>query len=221
MNEAAAALRRLSAPSFGEFDMYAFEYHRPADALRRRRRSRERRRQGARRRHDAAADDEAAAGLARRAHRSQERSPSSPASPAKATALVIGAMTPPRRRRRSSVVQAAIPALAELAGGIGDPACAQMRHDRRFARQQRSGRRLSRGRAGAWRDDRHQQTPHRRAGFFQGPVRDGARGRRNHHPGQLPDPAESRLHEIPQSRPRATRWSACSSPRRRAASGSR
>ena len=35
--------------------------------------------------------------------------------------LLIGAMTPTCRRRAERVVQAAIPALAKLAGGIGDP----------------------------------------------------------------------------------------------------
>ena len=61
--------------------------------------------------------------------------------------LVIGAMTRHAEVARSPVVKAAIPALAALAGGDRRPACAQPRHDRRLARQQRSRRRLSRRRA--------------------------------------------------------------------------
>ena len=80
--------------------------------------------------------------------------------------LVIGAMTRHADVAHSRVVQAAIPALASLAGVIGDPACPQHGHDRRVGGQQRSSRRLSGRGAGARRHDRHQQAPHRRDRIF-------------------------------------------------------
>ena len=153
--------RRSASPSFGDFPMYAFEYHRPqtlsgavADLAKAGR-------QSARRRHDAAADDEAAARLAGRARRSQGRSGA-------CRRLPRGRQSrhrrddPPRRRRPQPVVQGGDPGARHARRRHRRPACAQPRHDRRLARQQRSGRRLSRRRARARRDDRHQQAPHRR-----------------------------------------------------------
>ena len=73
-------------------------------------------------------------------------------------AVVIGAMT-----RHADVTPlgrgqgARIPALAAMAGMIGDPGGAQPRHDRRLDRQQRSGGRLSGRCRRAGRDRAHQQ----------------------------------------------------------------
>ena len=104
--------------------MYAFELSPPDHGLRRRRAISPRpRRQAPGRRHDAAADHEAAARVARSASidltavedlagiDGEGRASSS-----------IGADDPPcRRRRRARTSRKAIPALAELAGLIGDP----------------------------------------------------------------------------------------------------
>ena len=200
--------------------MYAFDYHRPQSLAGAAADLAKPGRQGARRRHDPAADHEAAPCVAGRAHRSQERSRTRRHHPRRGQSR--DRRDDPARGRRSQQCRAS-----------GDPgacgtrrrdrrsACSQHGHDRRLDRQQRSVRRLSGGGARARRHDRHQQAPHRSAGFFHGPVRDGARDRRTHHPSQLPDPAEGRLHEIPRTRRRATRWSASSSPRRRAAFASR
>ena len=78
---------------------------------------------------------------------------------------------------------ARFPALAELAGWIGDPQVRTSRHDRRLDRQQRSGGRLSGGAAGARRDHRHQQAQDRGRRLLQGPVRDGAWSRARSSPG--------------------------------------
>ena len=70
---------------------------------------------------------------------------------------------------------------------------APSRHHRRLDRQQRSGGRLSGRLPGARRDDRHQQAQARRAGFLPRPVRDGARGRRDHHRSDFPDARQGGL----------------------------
>ena len=57
--------------------------------------------------------------------------------------VTIGAMTRHVEVANSSAVKEAIPALADLAGQIGDPAVRHRRHHRRLDRQQRSQRRLS------------------------------------------------------------------------------
>ena len=86
-----------------------------------RRRARARRRQAARRRPDPAADDETAARLARRAHRSrQDRGTRRHRREGDAHRHRRDDAS--CRRRDSAVVKPAIPALAALAGGIGDPA---------------------------------------------------------------------------------------------------
>ena len=83
-------------------------------------------------------------------------------------AIVIGAMTRHVDVATSEALNSAIPALAKLAGRHRRSRGAQSRHDRRLARQQRPGRRLSCGRARARRNDRHQQTPDRRRRLLQG-----------------------------------------------------
>ena len=136
-------------------------------------------------------------------------------------AIVIGAMTRHADVADSAVVQGSDPG----ARGAGAPdrrsRRPQSRHDRRLDRQQRPRRRLSRRRAGARRDDRDQQTRNRRRRLFQGSVRDRAGSAGDHHARSA-----SRSRRKPPIRssaipPRATRWSGSSSPRRRAASGSR
>ncbi len=115
-------------------------------------------------------------------------------------ALVIGAMTRHADVADSAVVQAAIPALASLAGHIGDAAV------------------RNRGTIGGSlaNNDPAADYPaaalalgativtnkraHRRRRLFQGPVRDGAGAERDHHPCSLPDPAEGGLREVPESR---------------------
>ena len=137
--------------------------------------------------------------------------------------LVIGAHDPARRGRAAPRCKAAIPALADLAGGIGDPAGAQPRHDRRLDRQQRPGGRLSRGGAGARRDDRHQQArdPGRR--LLHRHVRDGAASRARSSPAvRFPMPEKAGYAKFAQPASRYA-WSACSSrrPGRRALRGDR
>ena len=67
---------------------------------------------------------------------------------------------------------------------------------------------------GARRDGHHQQAQDRRRRFLQGPVRDGARA-----DGEIitavsfPIAEKAAYDEVPATRPRATPWSACSSPR--------
>ena len=75
----------------------------------------------------------------------------------KGRSLVIGATAKHADVATSAIVGEAIPALAELAGLIGDPGGAPQGHHRRLARQQRSDRRLSRGLPCARRHHRHQQ----------------------------------------------------------------
>jgi hypothetical protein len=57
--------------------------------------------------------------------------------------------------------------------------------------------------------------------LLQGPVRDGAGRRRDHHRGELPGAGEGRLRRSSATRPRASRWSACSSAKTAPACASR
>ncbi len=96
-------------------------------------------------------------------------------------------------------------------GDLGDPrfrACRrrhrrsagpQSRHDRWILGEQRPGRRLSRGRAGARRNAQDQQAEHRQRRFLSGPVCNRARGRRNPDGNRHPDSQAVRLREISQS----------------------
>ncbi len=112
----------------------------------------------------------------------------------------------------SADVREAIPALAELAEHDRRSGRAQPRHDRRLDRQQRPGGGLSRRLPGARRDDRHQQAQDRRGGVLHGPLRDGPRGRRDHHQVSLPGARTRRPTRSSATRPRAMPWSASSSP---------
>jgi hypothetical protein len=108
----------------------------------------------------------------------------------KGRSLVIGATAKHADVANSAVVGEAIPALAELAGLIGDPAV-------RLARQQRSDRRLSGRLPCARRHHRHQQAPPQAGRILPGPVHDLARERRDHHQGDVPGAEEGRLYQIP------------------------
>ena len=139
----------------------------------------------------------------------------------KGRSIVIGAMARHADVANSPVVQQAIPALAELAGMIGDPA---VRH---------------RGTIGGSiaNNDPNADYPAACLGLgatiittkrkivgrrvLQGPVRDRARARRDHHQGELPDRRRRRPTRSSATRPRASRWSACSSPSGRPRSASR
>ena len=64
----------------------------------------------------------------------------------------------------------------------------------------------------ARRHHHHQQASHRGRRILQGPVRDRARGRRDHHQGAVSQAEQGGLCEISATRPRAMRWSAYSCP---------
>ena len=192
--------------------MYTFDYHRPAERQARRRRFSPRRTtQGARRRPDPHPGDEAAARERRQRssilaasrisrHRRQRQG---------------------RRHRRDDTPRAGCelarraegdPALADLAEQIGDPQVRNQRHDRRLAREQRSGRRLSGGVPRARRHDHHQQAQDRGRRLLQGHVRDRARPATRSSPQvSFPVPKRARYAKF-RTRRRASRWSACSSP---------
>ena len=129
--------------------MYAFTLERPATAGRRRQAGR-RRRQAAGRRPDPAGLDEAApvgartAGRPRR-HQGTGRHPQGrqrAASSARWRATATWPTTP--------TCKAAFPALADLAGHIGDRQVRAHGHPRRLGRQQRPGGLLPGGGAGRW-----------------------------------------------------------------------
>ena len=166
------------APPFSEkTSMYAFRLSGAGQRRGRRRRPRQGRRQAARRRPDAAADHEAAPRRAVACSSTCARSRASPAFRARATRIVIGAHDPPRRRRRQPRRPRRDPGPRRARRPDRRPRRAPSRHDRRLARQQRPRRRLSRRRAGARRDHRHQQARDQGRRLLQGPVRDGAGGR--------------------------------------------
>ena len=113
--------------------------------------------------------------------------------------LVVGAMTRHAEVARSPVVKAAIPALATLAGAIGDPHVRNRGTIGGSLANNDPAADYPAAVLGARRDNRHQQAPHRRRRLFHRAVRDRARAGRTHHPGELPDPAEGGLHEVRQS----------------------
>ena len=94
------------------------------------------------------------------------------------------------------IVKEALPALAELAGMIGDPA---VRHRGTIGGSLANNDpncRLSGGGARPWRHHHHQQAADRRRRFLQGHVRNRARARRDHHQGELPAGQEGGLPEV-------------------------
>ncbi len=76
---------------------------------------------------------------------------------------------------------------------------APSRHHRRLDCQQRSERRLSRGLPGARRHHHHQQAPHPGGRVLQGPVRNRARARGDHHQGAVSQGQQGGLHQVSQS----------------------
>ena len=112
--------------------------------------------------------------------------------------LTIGAMTPHVEVATSAVVKENIPALADLAGLIGDPA---VRHRGTIGGSIANNDPNADYPAAvprARRHHHHQQAAHRGGRFLQGPVRDRARGRRDHHQGAVPQAQQGGLCEIPQ-----------------------
>ena len=205
----------------GRTAMKAFDYHKPnsvseAAALCRKRIGQP----PPRRRHVAASDHEAAARGAERRDRSLGHCRRSKASSAGAGTITIGAMT-------RHVDVASSPTVANLDPGAGAarrrhrrPGCAQSRNDRRFARQQRSGRRLP-GRGSRTR--RHVVTNTREiAGRPVLPrhVRDGAGAGRIDHGGEISPPDRRAATRKCRTRRRVSRWSAFLSPSSPTACGS-
>ena len=116
----------------------------------------------------------------------------------KGRSIVIGAMTRHVDVATSAVVKENIPALAYLAGLIGDPA---VRHRGTLGgsiANNDPNADYPAACARARRDDHHHQGQARGGRLLQGPVRDRARAGRDHHQGELPDRQEGRLREIPQ-----------------------
>ena len=135
--------------------------------------------------------------------------------------VTIGAMTTHGAVAASKEVAKAIPALAALADGIGDPAGAQPRHDRRLDLEQRSGGRLS---GGVWSASapRSRRPSARSRPTTSSPACSRPRSSR----ARSSPPSASRSRRRPatassRTRPRATPSSACSPPRPRAACASR
>ena len=116
----------------------------------------------------------------------------------KGRSLVIGATAKHADVATSAIVGEAIPALAELAGLIGDPA---VRHKGTIGGSLANNdpdRRLSRGLPRARRHHRHQQAPPEAGRVLPGAVHHCAGERRDHHQGDVPAAEEGRLHQIPQ-----------------------
>ena len=194
MNRAGGGVGRLSAALFGDF-MYAFEYHRPQRCPARSPPGE--RRQAARRRQtllptmkqrlaspSALIDLKSVAELSGIAREGEPRD-------RRHDAPRRGRATTPscRRRFRRSPRSPAASATRTCATGARSAARSPTTIPPPTTRRRRS----------PWRDDRHQQARDPGGRFLQGPVRDRARGRRTHHQGALPDPAEGGLHEVPQS----------------------
>ena len=186
-------------PSFGDFSMYAFEYHRPhtlSGALA-----------------DLAKPDAKAlaGGMTLLPTMKQRLAAPSAVIELKDVPelsgisrsgddLVIGAMTRHVEVASNATVKGAIAALATLAGGIGD---AHVRNRGTIGGSLANNDPAADYPAAALAlggDLRHQQAAHRGRRLFQGRVRDRARTRRAHHPGELPDPAKGGLYEIRQPR---------------------
>ena len=101
-------------------------------------------------------------------------------------------------RRRSPAMpemKAKIPALAELASHDRRRGGAPSRHDRRQPGEQRSGRRLSRRAAGAWRDDQDRPALDQGGRLLPGHVHDGAGAGRDSSPRSNSRSRRSRRYE--------------------------
>jgi len=116
----------------------------------------------------------------------------------KGRSLVIGATAKHAEVATSAIVGEAIPALAELAGQIGDPA---VRHKGTIGGSLANNdptRGLPGRRSGARRHHRHQQAQAEGRRIFPGPVHDRAGERRDHHQGDVPAAEEGGLYQVPQ-----------------------
>ncbi len=98
---------------------------------------------------------------------------------------------------RSSALRKVLPVLCDLAGADRRRSGAQSRHDRRLDREQRSGRGLSGRGDRSRRDGAHEQARDRGGRLFQGPVRNGARTRRNHQAIEFPVPRRAAYCKFP------------------------
>ena len=114
---------------------------------------------------------------------------------ASGSGVEIGAMTRHADVASLAEVKKAIPALAALAGIIGDR---QVRHMGTMGGSLANSDPAADYPAAvlARRDDHHQQAQNRSRRLFQGPLRDRARAGRAHHLGRLPRAEARRLHEI-------------------------
>ena len=116
----------------------------------------------------------------------------------KGRALAIGATAKHADVANSAIVGEAIPALAELAGMIGDPA---VRHKGTIGGSLANNDPTADYPAavsGAGRDHRHQQAPPQGGRVLPGAVHDRAGERRDHHQGDVPAAEEGGLCQIPQ-----------------------
>ena len=112
--------------------------------------------------------------------------------------VTIGAATTHAEVATSDAIRKAIPALAALAGLIGDPA---VRH-----RGTIGGSLANNDPAADYpaavhrprRDHPHQQAHDRRRPVLHRPLHDRARGRRDHHQGRLPGAGQGGLRQVPQ-----------------------
>ena len=170
--------------------MYAFQYHRPqsvADAAKLL--AAEQRGQAAGRRPHAAPDHEAAAGQPDGHRRSVARRRAQGIDK-KGSALVIGAMTTHDEVATSSVVRGAIAGLCEVAGGIGDPHVRNRGTIGGSVANNDPAADYPAALLALGATHRHQQARDHGRRLLQGPVRDGARRRRDHHRISFPVPAK-------------------------------
>ena len=116
----------------------------------------------------------------------------------KGNALVIGAMTTHAEVAEFERGEVGDPRPRRAGRRHRRPARAPPRHHRRLGRQQRPVGGLSGRAAGARRHHRHQQARDQGGRLLQGPVRDGAAGRRDHHPHLVPGAHQVRLRQVPE-----------------------
>ncbi len=115
----------------------------------------------------------------------------------KGRAVVIGAMTTHAEVAASAVVQEAIPGLAALAEGIGDP---HVRHRGTIGGSVANNDRppTTRPHASPWARRSTPTSAESRPTTSSRPVRDRAGGRRDHHEDRLPHSRQGGLRQVPQ-----------------------
>ena len=130
----------------------------------------------------------------------------------KGRSIVIGAMTRHADVANSPVLQQALPGLGRGAGRDRRSAGAQPRHHRRLDRQQRSERRLSGGRARAWAPPSSPTSGASRP-TISSPACSRPRWKTaRSSPRSASRSPRRRPTRSSSTRPRASRWSACSCP---------